>query len=129
MATGQPDDPAAWARERLAELVLREALDDAAVAELASVGVAATAALIEGAGLDDARARRLALRALALVPSRGAIATLLNAAATESDAELVAICLRGAIAALTPDDAPKVRDFFVSKLGDVDPLVRAAAID
>lgn len=129
MATGQPDDPAAWARERLAELVLREAFDDAAVAELASLGVAATAALIDGAGLDDARARRLALRALALVPSRGAIATLLNAAATESDAELVAICLRGAIAALTSDDAPKVRDFFVSKLGDDDPFVRAAAID
>lgn len=130
MPSGQPDDPGRRARERFMDLVLREAFDDAAVAELAAFGLAATPALAEGAALEDPRARRLALRALALIPSRKAIATLLNAAESETDdPELAAICLRGAIAALTPDDAPKVRDFLLARLDSEDPFVRAAAID
>ena len=115
----------------LTSLVRREAFDFEAVRELSALGEAAVPALEAQLAIDDPRARKLAVRTLAAIGARSGIATLLNLASTERDAdpELVALALRGATSALAPKDAEKVTALYVSFASHEDSFVRAAAAD
>ncbi len=125
------DDITRRAYRLLAELAERRVFDDAARHELVALGDGAIPALADAIGLDDPLVRRFAVRALAMLASRAALATLLNTAESfaDSDADLAAIALRGATSALEPRDAPRVADFLARMARQPDPFVRAATAD
>ncbi len=127
----QMSDSTRRAFDLLSDLAIRAASDDDTIRELASLGEPAIPALEEATGLDDDRVRRVAIRALASIPCRRAIAPLLNICDTERkrDPELATIALRGAIPALAPRHAERLHDFLVEISGHVDPFLRAAAAD
>lgn len=127
MTTNDAQQRRAW--QILATVAQSNTFDAAATSELIAIGEDAVEALSQALELDHEISQRTASIALAAIPSRRALAPMLNAAGRPSlRPDVVATLLHAAAQRLVPRDRDRVHSFMLRYITHKDPRVRSAAV-